>query len=466
MKVEMIKENVELYPHQLEAVGYGLATSSLLIADDMGLGKTLEALTIAAVDFQRGMAEKVLVVCPASLKFNWAEEIRRLTNFTCRVLDGNPAQRTTQISSFDANILIVNYEQVVLHLDELNEVGFDIVVFDEAHYIKNSRSKRTKACHRLRARRFIPMTGTPLMNKVDDLWSLLHVVAPRRFPNYWAFRNQYCVMGGYKNKQVVGVKNKNDLLDKLSKVMIRREKEDVLKDLPSKTRVPLYVDLHPEQKKLYDEVLSEWQFCSRDGTQHIPNAMVQLMRLKQICSTTYTLIDYDHSAKLNVAVERAEEVVLGGKPVVVFTNYRKTLEAFGHRWRGEPRARPITGHGLYEIHGDQTPEERQQRVAAWKRSEAGVLVAMQQVAGVGLNLTEADTCIFVDKDWSPAVNRQAEDRLHRIGQDENVTIIDIIAYGTIESRVEQILAEKTELSKAIVDGAVDIRHQLAEELHG
>lgn len=461
MQVDKLK--VELHPHQVECVGRGLSTQSLLIADDMGLGKTVEALAIAAVDFQQNRATRILIVTPATLKWNWFDEIEKLTTFHARVLDGSKPRRLAELGRWadgdDADILIVNYEQVKGHLDDLNDLNFDIVIFDEAHYIKNPRSKRTKACHRLRARRFFPMTGTPMLNRVDELWSLLHVAAPRDFPNYWKFRTRYCQMGGFQGKQVVGTLNEKELIEKLSKVMIRREKHEVL-DLPDKVRTPIHVVMPKSQRELYDDILHKWRYETPDNPSglEVENAMVQLLRLKQVCSSPYNLTENpeDKSVKVEVATERCVELWASKRPSVVFTQFRGTQKQMG-------QAALKAGIPAFGIHGGMSADARREQIRRW-RTDGGAFVAMLQVGSQGLTLTEADTVIFLDKLWTPGLNTQAEDRLHRIGQTETVNVIDIQARDTIETRIEQILASKSKLADLIVGGAAEWKAQLIKEM--
>jgi len=460
MKVDKIKDTVTLFPHQVSCVKRGLELPSVLIADEMGLGKTLEALTIAAVEFQVDRAMRVLIVTPAGLKLNWLGEINGMTNFTSQVLEGGPARRAETLLDWCAgegfDILVVNYEQVKPHLAALNKLKFDVVIFDEAHYLKNPRAARTKACHKLQAKRFLPLTGSPVLNKVDELWSLLHIVAPREFPNYWAFRRRYCQMGGYQGKVVVGVLHEEELKKRLAKVMIRRTKDEVL-DLPDKLHAPVVVEMGKKQRRLYDEIFNEWRYSVPDDPTptEIQMAMVQLLRLKQVCSTPANLEHPDDSAKLDMAVERAMEVIENGKPVVLFTQFRGTLEALQKRLTQETMA--------FQMHGGLNIRERNEQVEAWRHS-GGALCCMIQVAGVGLTLTEADTVIFIDKLWTPKLNEQAEDRLHRIGQDSTVTVVDIIVANSIESRIEQILREKTALFDSIVGGATGWQAGLVKEL--
>lgn len=475
-----ISDSLQYYPHQIDGIRSLARRSSFLLADEMGLGKSLQALTVAAVDFEKGWARRVLVVAPATLKGNWYDEIEKHTSFNAVVLDGTPKKRSKIMEAFyqgipldddeeseskDWHILIVNYEQVMAHLDELNRLKFDIIIYDEGHYLKNPKAKRTRACQALRAKRHFVLTGSPMLNHVNDLWSLLHRIDPIEFPNYYRFINRYCIFGGYKDKQIVGVKNGAELRERLGDYMLRRRKQDVL-DLPDKQNVPVYVDLHPQQRKLYSEVNDQMQLTipSQPSPQDIENALVKFTRLKEICGTTAAIDGYDDkSHKLDRAVEMIEEITQEqGENVVVFTQFRAVLRCLEERIQ----ASKTLDVPVWAIHGDVPVEQRVPRVNEWANSsQPGVLALMLQVGGVGLNLTAANKCIFLDKLFSPKMNEQAEDRLHRIGASatQPIQIYEIIARNTIEQRIEQILKRKSHVFGEIVD-TTELKRKLIEAL--
>lgn len=457
-----IRDETDYFPHQLEGIRQMARMTSFLLADEMGLGKTLQALTVAAIDYERGFARRTLIVSPASLKWNWAAEMDLHTNFSYLVLDGLPKARGEQLAEFERNgidVLVVNYEQVKTHLGDLNRLGFNIAIYDEAHYIKNHKAARTKASLGLRADRHFLLTGSPLLNQVNDLWALLHRIDPNGFPKFWSFMNRYAVYGGYKDKQVVGVKNQAELTERLRSVMVRREKKDVL-DLPDKQVISVTVELHPEQRKLYRQAADELkiEMPGLATPMEIENALTRFLRLKQICGTTAAIEGFpDHSYKLDRAVEMVEEITASGELVVVFTQFRAVLAAMKHRL-------DTRGIGSFQLHGDVPMRHRQEVVRAWSdfkqprdaprtANNPGIaMLAMLQVAGVGLNMTAASKCIRLDKLFAPKLNEQAEDRLHRIGASatQPVQIYDLICRNTIESRVEAILRRKSKLFGSLV----------------
>lgn len=452
-----IKDSTLYYPHQTEGIRLMARLNSFLLADEMGLGKSLQALTVAAVDWELGRARRGIIVSPATLKWNWEAEIHEHTNFSCMVLDGTPKKREAQLKEFlDKGIdwLIVNYEQVPAHYVAFNKADFDIGIFDEAHYLKNRKSKRTEACLKLVLARAFLLTGSPILNNVQELWTMFRMIDAERFPNYWRFVNRYAVFGGFKNKQVVGLKNVDELNVVLAEYMVRRLKTDVL-DLPEKQYIKITLDLTKEQRQLYDQAKEELKIDLPGDPQpmELENALTKMLRLKQICGTTACIPGMaDHSAKLDRAEEMIEEITTQ-EPVVVMTQFRQVQASMVARLE----ARGIT---CFVLNGDTPQTERRAVVDAWsafsdEHGSRGALVAMLQVAGVGLTMTAASKLIMLDKLYVPKLNEQAVDRIHRIGASKTkpVQIYELICRNTIESRIEQILRLKDKIFGAVVEDA-------------
>jgi len=447
--------------------------NSAILADDMGLGKSLQALTVFGIDVFMGRSTSAIIVSPVTLKGNWADEIDKFTRFRFTVLgegvkpNGRPktltkAERTKQIENFreaiGPKILIVNYEQVDPHVEELNACRFDMVIFDEAHYLKNPKAKRTKACMKLETRRSFLLSGTPMRNRVDELWPLLYRVDPVTYANYWSFRNRYCVFGGWQNKQIVGVQNEAELTTRLQSVMLRRLKKDVL-NLKEPQYIQRRVNLSPQQQELYDEVMNEMQMTLPDNPDpmDIENALTKFLRAKQICATTATVLglEEDHSNKLDLVTDDSIEILEGGNKIVVWTQFRMVIEAYKQRMKKALKSEGLNVP-IFELHGDVPIPTRQPIVAQWSAVPGpAVMIGMLQVAGVGLNMTAARHAQFIDKLFVPGDNQQAVDRIHRIGQDETqpVQVFEYITRNTIENRIEQILKDKKILFGNVVEGA-------------
>lgn len=458
--LKYINDDTTYYQHQVDGIRTGARMTSFLLADEPGLGKTLQSLTVAAIDFEQGYASRVLVVCPSTLKWNWEDEIQKFTSFKHLILDGTPSERERQLLEFelyDYDVLIINYEQLQPHLKKLNILNFDICIYDEAHYIKNPKSKRTKSALALKGSRHILLTGTPMLNQVNELWSLLHRINPLRFPDYWKFVNRFCAYGGWQGRQIIGTKNKSELEGYLKSVMIRRLKRDVL-DLPEKQYIQVPVDLLPIQRTLYDSAMTDLEIELPDSPNpmELENALVKYLKLKQICGTAATIPGYDDiSAKLDRAVEMIAEFThdepdARSEPVVVFTQFRDVSRCLFDRLSKVS----ITS---FELNGDVRKQDRPEMVRQWDqyidtKKRRAVIIVMLQMA-VGLNMTAANKCIFLDKLYVPKLNEQAEDRLHRIGADltKPIQIFEIIARKTIEQRIESILKTKKKLFDSLVE---------------
>ena len=414
---------------------------------------TLQAITVFAIDIVRGRCNTAIVVCPASLKINWEDEFTKFTGgIHIQVLDGTPTARKAQIVEFmliqSPKVLIVNYEQVTTHLEEFNKIGFDVAIFDEAHYIKNPKSKRSKACLALRSKRSFMLTGTPLLNNVAELWTLFHRVNPTEpdFKGYWRFVNRFAALGGYTGHEVIGVKNEQILNTHLRNYMLRRRKNDVL-DLPEVQIITKNVKMLPEQQKLYNEVITEMKLTQSDGSAlDVENGMTKLLRLKQIMGTTLPFNGKDISAKFDLAEIEDEELVLSGEHIVVFTQFRDVNSAYAARLQAK-------GLPVFTMTGDDKPIDRPGIVKKWESAPPGVLICMFQVGGVGLNMTKARHGVFLDKLFVPGLNKQAIDRMHRIGADKTqaIQIRDYQIKNSAESRINEILKMK----EATIDKTVD-----------
>lgn len=439
---------------------------------------TLQTLAVCAIHAHltketRGFTSRVLVVAPPSLKRNWANEIEKFTGFRHFLVEGEPKKRDKIIREYAETIghrvLIMNYEQIPKHLSLINQLDLDIVIADEAHYLKNPRARRTNAFRQVEAPRRFMLTGTPVLNHVDDLWVLLDQVQPGQWGTYWGFCQHHCIYGGFQNKAIIGVKNEKQLTENLNRVMVRRLKTDVL-DLPEVQTIKREVDLLPSQLSLYrravkDMILERDAALGEDGEEEIANPAIRFMRLAQICSTTATVREdgRDESSKLDAAMVDLDTIVSAGEKVVVFTKFRATLACYVNRilaaYKGDV---PV-----YVLSGDVKSDERQAVVDAWSgTSGACVIVCMIQVAGVGLNMTSGRYVQFLDKDVTPANNEQAIARVHRIGQGQHaVQVYEYQARASAEARLEALLANKKATANEVVEdkNLQDILNQILDE---
>lgn len=461
----IIKDDVVYYEHQIDGVRHLATMRNFLLADDMGLGKSLQALTVFAIDVFRDWARTAIVVCPVTLKGNWEDEISKFTRIPCVNLQGTPKERVDQLTEFALidgfKILIVNYEQVKPHLDALNAMQFDVAIFDEAHYLKNWKSVRTVACQALLSKRSFLLTGTPMLNNVHELWTLLNRIDPNFYPNYHKFVNRYCVFGGYKDKSIVGVKNERQLREQLAKIMLRRLKKNVL-GLPEVQIIERRVDLNKAQQELYDQAESEMDLPDPSSATRlqIQNSLTLFLRLKQISGTTYPFTGVDDSAKLDLCIEDDHEILENGRKVIIFTQFRDVQECYIRR------AREDHSYPIFQLNGDVKQKDRVPIVKAWEAVDGpAVLVCMLQVSREGLNMTAARDIAFLDELFVPGLNQQAIDRAHRIGASmtQPVQVRRYVARKTKDARIQTILNTKKQRFKLVIEADTDAWKMALEE---
>lgn len=459
-----LKDEVEFFPHQIDGIRTLAEWKSFISADDMGLGKSLQAITVFAMDAFLGWANTAIVICPTTLKGNWEEEFIKFTNIPTVTLEGTPDERAQILAKFSAltgvKVLIVNYEQVPKILPWINAQKFHVAIFDEAHYIKNPKSKRTQAALAVEAHRNFMLTGSPLLNNVNELWPLLHKVSPEAYPDYWRFVNKYCQKGGYEGRQITGVKNEKLLHSNLKEVMLRRLKRDVLK-LKEPFYIDRFVDLTPAQRALYDQAVNDLELPDPNETDPrlIDNALVEFNYLRQICGTSFAFDGQDNSAKNDLAIPDAQELIQNDNKIVVFSQDLNMMTSYIERAKAVMPGLPI-----FRLDGSVNIRDRVPLVnsVGQIKTSPAILVCNINVAGVGLNMTWSKWCQFLDELFVPALNRQGVDRLNRIGQQEEepVSVLRYIARNTKDQRIAEILKIKMRVEKDVIDATTDMKRDL------
>lgn len=445
----------KLFDYQRQGVNFLCSVPSVIMGDDMGLGKTLQTITA----IQELGAKRVLIVCPNSLKFTWGKEFEYWTGRKCHIVTTTNKKRVLQ--DFKEGILVINYESVWDRktkevLPELKSTHWDIVVYDEAHRLKNRNATHTKACKKIKSERVFMLTGTPIENSPDELWSLLNLMYPKTFNSYWRFVDQWCKtntmrIGGREIKNIVGCQDPQAMHEMLSPIMIRRLKKDVLHQLPDKVYKTITVELNPSDRKVYNELRDEMVAELSTGEVVITaNVLTQMMRLRQVAISAQLLSEEESigrvkSSKLDVIEELVTDNI-GSHKLVLFTQFKSSLKMMKNLLESQ-------NIKCLEISGDISSEERQRNCDLFQTDDTyRVILCTIQTAGVGLTLTEADICVFLDKHYNPQLNRQAEDRLYRIGQKNVVQVISIIANDTLEERIEDMLRRKNDMFEQVVNG--------------
>ena len=454
------------FAHQVDGFNYGLNNDRWLLGDEQGLGKTKQVIDIAiAKKLQKGYKHCLIICGVNGLKWNWVNEVHTHSNEEAHILGqqlkggkvviGSNADKYKDLLNLDlisSYFLITNIESIrekeiqerIAELCESKEIG--IVAIDEIHKCKNPQSQQGKGILKIQPECRIAMSGTPLMNNPLDLYIILKWLGYEKHTAY-AYKNHYCEMGGYGGYEVVGYKNLDELQERLDEVMLRRLKKDVL-DLPEKTYIEEYVEMSPKQAKVYNEVTMDIK-ANIDQIKMASNPLAELIRMRQ--ATGYTGIlssKIQESAKLDRMQELVEEAIENGKKVVIFSNWTQMTDVIQERIRD-------MGWAPLVITGQTKDEERQLYVDMFQTRENNpVIIGTIGAMGTGITLTAGTVEIFMDEPWNRANKEQAEDRCHRVGTTENITIYTLLCKDTIDERIHNLILRKGELADALVDGKV------------
>jgi superfamily II DNA or RNA helicase len=434
-----------LRPYQKEGVYWMrfLSRNSLggILADEMGLGKTLQALA-----FVRALEGPSLVICPSSLIFNWAREAQKFVpEMTVLRIEG--ADRSKLFSDISkANLVLTSYPLLRRDIDQYSRFEFASIILDEATHIKNPDTQNAQAAMALRGRHRFVLTGTPVENSVRDLWSILQFVLPGYLGRREDFRERYelPISRGSDLEQA-------RLAKRLRPVMLRRLKKQVVKELPEKIEQTAFCDLSPEQEELYQKLrqesrrkLEELSGAQDQGRARI-TMLTALLRLRQVCCDLRLVGQQAErpSSKIELLGELLEEAIDGEHRVLVFSQFVAML----HLIRAH-----LDEVGVQYGYLDGMTKDRATAVDRFQNSvDLPVFLISLKAGGTGLNLSAADTVIHFDPWWNPAVEAQATDRAHRIGQTRVVTAYKLIARGTVEEKILNLQQKK----RAVIDATVE-----------
>ena len=432
--------------HQKEAIQKLVENKKFILADDMGLGKTTSTI-IAAIEAN---SKKVLIICPATLKINWKREIENYSDKSVYIAEGKNF-------SSDADYVIINYDIIKNFHDpkkktdsQILNSNFDLVIVDEAHYIKNGSAQRTKLINDLvkKVDRLWLLSGTPMTSRPMDYFNLLSLVDSPVAKNWMAYAIRYCSgyqfnTGGRKIWNVTGSSNLEELRDRTASTILRRLKEDVL-DLPDKIITPVYLRL---KSNLYEEVMGEyydWYDKNPDDSKSLTVQFTRLTKIRQIIA----------DEKISQTIELAENIIEQGKKVIIFCNFTDSLNKISDHF----------GKSAVKVDGSMTKPSRQHSVDEFQDNEKiKVFVGNIKAAGVGITLTAAEAVIMNDLSFVPSDHAQAEDRAYRYGQKNNVLVYYPIFENTIEGIIYDILNNKKQVI-ATVMGDNQNSGDVAEEI--
>lgn len=437
--------------HQKEAIQKLVENKRYVLADDMGLGKTTSTI-IAALE---SGSKKVLIICPASLKINWQREIENYTQRPVYISEGKNF-------STEHDFVIINYDIIKNFHDpkkkddsQILRAGFDLVVIDEAHYIKNPQAQRTKLINDFvkRVDRLWLLTGTPMTSRPIDYYNLLNLVDSPVAKNWMAYVIRYCEgyqfkVGARKVWNVMGASNLEELRDRTSNLVLRRLKENVL-DLPDKIITPVYLRL---KSKKYEEVMGDyynWYEKNPDESKSLTVQFTKLTEVRQVIA----------DEKILNTIELAENIIEQGKKVIIFCNFTNSLEKIIQHF----------GKSAVRLDGSMSKPDRQNSVDRFQNDDkVKVFVGNIKAAGVGITLTAGEAVIMNDLSFLPSDHSQAEDRAYRYGQKNNVLVYYPIFENTIEGIIYDILNKKKQVIATVmgdVKNDVDIVEEIMKQIN-
>lgn len=433
------------------------------LADDMGLGKTIQALAVLLKEKETAgkLPGPVLLICPTSVVTNWEREVRKFApSLTTLVHQGAGRLRNSSFTQAiqKVDLVLSSYAVVRQDAETIQSIPWWSVILDEAQNIKNSGAKQTQAIRRLQAGYRLALTGTPVENRLSELWSIMQFLNPGYLGSLESFRRYYALpIERFGDKEVAG-----RLKKLVSPFILRRLKSDpmVIQDLPEKIEVKDYVNLTHDQADLYksvvDDVMARVQ--ASEGIERRGQILSLLTQLKQICNhplqwekkeaDTISIDDAftRRSGKLLRLLELLDEIISEGDRVLLFTQYAEMGKILAS-WLPKQ-----LGVGVQFLYGATPPEMRDQMVKRFQDDPHGppIFILSLKAGGIGLNLTRANQVIHFDRWWNPAVEDQATDRAYRIGQNRNVQVHKLISVGTLEERIDDMIESKKGLADAII----------------
>ncbi|WP_010588102.1 DEAD/DEAH box helicase [Schlesneria paludicola] len=450
LRTELLK--TELLPYQLDGIAFAVGAGRAILADEMGLGKTIQGIGVAELFARETDIKKVLVVTPASLKSQWRNEIERFSGRNVQLIGGSSSERSTQYAN-EAFFTICNYEQVLRDILNIERVDWDLIVLDEGQRIKNWESKTTRMVKGLRSRFALVLTGTPLENRLDDLYSVVQFIDDRRLGPGFRFFHRHRVVD--ERGKVLGYRNLTDLRQTLAPILLRRTRASVKQQLPPRTDE--IVRIPPTQEQL-DMSNGHLQNVSRIVAKKFLTEMdlLALQRELLLCRMTAdsTYLVNKEAPGFSSKLERLNELLESlfeeeGRKAVVFSEWTTMLNLI------EPL---LHKRKLKYVRLDgSVPQKQRQAIVHQFQTEPDCQLFLTTNAGsTGLNLQAANTVINVDLPWNPAVLEQRIARAYRMGQKRPVDVYVLVTEQTLEERLLGTLAAKHELALAALDAESDI----------
>ena len=432
VRVTYFPDRDGLFPFQSDAVDFIHRNQGrVILADDMGLGKTIESLAWVR---ERPDLSSILIVCPASVVYKWEREIKKWLGEQ----ETTAVIRTGTQKLPDVRFLIMSYAIMVSKQQELARTKWGVIILDEAHKIKSPTSQRSRSAHSLNFENVLMLTGTPMLNRPMELFSLLKLLNPVEWNNFFQYGIRYC--DGHKNYfgwDFTGASNISELKTRLTKYMIRRTKKEILEQLPDLTRTRIPVEVRRTEIMQALESLKHWlKENGRESRENRAEAMVRLTKLRQAIGL----------AKAPVVVEMVEDILEQdeSQKVVVYAVHHSVVDYLENalkKWK------------VSTITGEVSQEERQKRIDAFQNKQNPRVMIISSAGGEGIDLFRADKIIFCERSWTSSEEEQVEARLHRMGQKSAVEAIYLIASETVDRQMDNLIEQKRGLIDDIIGGS-------------
>ena len=449
---ELLK--VKLYPYQKEGIRFATKAGKAIIADEMGLGKTIQAIGTAELLRSEGLIGSVLILCPTSLKYQWRSEIKKFTNAEVFVIEGSHLKRKEAYNRPEP-YKIISYNSAANDIKILGGLQTDMLIMDEVQRLKNWNTQISRAARKIESDYSVILSGTPLENKLDELYSIVEFVDNFRLAPYYLFKENHILTD--ETGKVLGYKNLNEIGKKLSDILIRRRKKDVKLQMPKRMDKNLFVPMTDEQMGMH----SEWQFqvsilVKRWRDRHFlsdkdrKRLLLLLSQMRMICDSSYIL---DQKTRFDTKVEECVNIISDiiseeGEKVVVFSQWERMTRLIAKELEAK-------GIGFEYLHGGVPSEKRKNLVDNFQNEPSSRVFLSTDAGSTGLNLQAAATIINIDLPWNPAVLEQRIGRIYRLGQQNNIQVINLVAPHSIEESMVGKLRFKTSMFEGVLDDGED-----------
>lgn len=439
-----------LFHYQKEGICFAASKGRCIIADDMGLGKTIQAIGATELLRREAGISTVFIICPTSLKYQWKTEIEKFTGQDAWVVEGNHMKRQIQYAN-DSFYKIVSYNTAVNDIKEINLSHPDLFILDEAQRIKNFKTRISQNIKRLKSPYTFVLTGTPLENKLEELYSIVQFVNPFALGPFWKYMSEYSIVD--EVGKIKGYRSLNKIGEKLSDIMIRRRKKDVLIQLPERMDKVLYVSMTEQQSVVHAEcqesvsrLVFKWRRQGFLNEKDRQNLMIFMNMMRMVCDSTYILDQKTRNdTKIGELLNILEEVfAVNDEKVVIFSQWERMTRLVA----AELDKRSVK---YQYLHGGVPGSDRGKLLERFSSDNDCKVFLSTDAGGVGLNLQAASVLINLDIPWNPAVLEQRISRVFRHGQKHNVSVINMVSAGTIEHKMLGVLSFKKGLADGILD---------------